>query len=145
MSTTAQVNLTRVESGPPSRVDAPPVVERRIDPADGATIEINLDPADILPNLIRALGSREVRDVFTLARFHPSRATRDGAMRCLADHGAIREAFRLTLYPGTAEELACALDDAGYDPACHCLAVDCPNYGDPDLGGYCGPHADAGF
>lgn len=131
----------RVESMPMLRIEGTLIVHRHIDPAEGALIEVQVDPeGDMVRRLLRALTSPELAPLALLAR-----TLRDpaeiAAINRLAAHPAVQEATRLVLSPAQAEVLAQDLDEAGGE-AEWCLAVDCPSFGDPALGGYCGPHAE---
>lgn len=137
----APVIPIRVESMPMLRIEGTLIVHRHIDPAEGALIEVQVDPeGDMVRRLLRALTSPELAPLALLAR-----TLRDpaeiAAINRLAAHPAVQEATRLVLSPAQAEVLAQDLDEAGGE-AEWCLAVDCPSFGDPALGGYCGPHAE---
>lgn len=123
-------------------LQTPPLAERVVEGEDYA-VRVTLDPLDVLPDLLTALGS----DPVLLARASQYRVGDGGpAMRRrilheIASCHAVREALTVLVDPGQCDDLAQQLDDSSTEPE-KCLASDCAAYA-IDGGGHCGPHADA--
>lgn len=123
------------------QLQTPPQVERVVDSGD-YHVAVALDPRDVLPGLLAALGSSALL-LGQAARFRAANSdeARADALSTLANSTAVREALTLRMAGGTAEDLSIDLDEACTAPN-QCGRDGCDQL-ELDHTGLCPGHYDA--
>lgn len=120
-------------------LQTPPQVERVVE-RDEYAAQVRLDPRDLLPALIHAMGTQP--RIRALAAQYRSPSVTDEIqreiVRELAADPSINEALTVHVDPGDAEDVGYALIDAADQPDL-CLAADCEAYA-IDRTGHCAAH-----